>query len=99
GSVVLFGLKSGSVTIPNFDRMIVRGITLHSVIGRRLFETWEMTQKLFYDTTNHIQELLWEGLLQSGNGTILPFSQFDPTRFEEACTTHAKLLFDFKETA
>lgn len=98
GDVILFGLKSGSVTIPNFDRMIVRGITLHSVIGRRISETWEMTQKLFYDTTNHIQELLWQGLLQNGKGTILPFSRYDQAQFETALAKHSKLLFSFTET-
>src|SRR5262249_48427701 len=42
GDVILFGLKSGDAVIENFDRLIVDGISLHSVIGRRIFETWHI---------------------------------------------------------
>ena len=37
GHVIAFGIKDGDVTIPNFSRsVIVRGLTLHGIIGRRI---------------------------------------------------------------
>ena len=32
--------------IEGFDRVIVDGISLHSVVGRRIFETWHITRNL-----------------------------------------------------
>ncbi len=49
GDVVLFGLKSGEAVIENFDRMIVNGISMHSVIGRELMNTWYITRSLLED--------------------------------------------------
>lgn len=95
GDVILFGLKSGDFTIQQFDRMIVRGITLHSVIGRQIFKTWYMTKSLLEDTHNHIQEKLWSLLLQEGRDTIVPFAEYDSAAFEQKLLAHPKILLKF----
>lgn len=95
GDVILFGLKSGDFTIQQFDRMIVRGVTLHSVIGRQIFKTWYMTKSLLEDTHNHIQEKLWSLLLQEGRDTIVPFAEYDPEAFEKKLLAHPKILLKF----
>src|SRR4030095_7898846 len=55
GDVVLFGLHSGDFTIERFERIIMNGITLTSVIGREIFRTWTLTQRLLEDRANGIQ--------------------------------------------
>ena len=95
GDVILFGLKSGDFTIEQFDRLIVRGVTLHSVIGRQIFKTWYITKSLLEDASNKIQEKLWTLLLKEGRDTIIPFANYDPTVFEEHLLTHPKILIRF----
>ena len=56
GEVVLFGIRGGDFRIQDFSRMIVKGITIKNVIGRRIFETWEITKNLLESKENKIQE-------------------------------------------
>ncbi len=57
GDVILFGLKSGDAVIQSFDRLIVDGISLHSVVGRRIFETWHITRHLLESRDPNIHDL------------------------------------------
>ena len=93
GQVVLFGIKDGDLTIPDFSRLILRGITIHSVIGRRIFETWQISQRVLSQKSNGIQDKIWEVILEGGNGTIIPLKDFIPEHFEKELNEHAKLLF------
>lgn len=93
GQVVLFGIKDGDQTIPGFSRLIMRGITIHAVIGRRIFETWQIAQRVLSQRTNNIQEQIWDVILEGGHETLLPFSEFDPESFERKMEDHAKLVF------
>ena len=68
GDVILFGLKQGNFHIQAFDRMIVNGLTLHSVIGRRIFEDWYITRNLLEDRTNGIQDRIRDVILGGGDG-------------------------------
>ncbi|MBI3963910.1 MAG: alcohol dehydrogenase catalytic domain-containing protein [Candidatus Kerfeldbacteria bacterium] len=95
GDVILFGLKSGPTTIHDFDRMIVRGVTLHSVIGRELFKTWHITRALLENRSNGIQDHLWYDLLKEGKGTLFAFRDYDAATFEQALTQHPKLLLSY----
>ncbi len=95
GDVVLFGIKTGDISIKMFDKLIVRGITLHSIIGRRIFGTWEITQRLLEDASNGIQDKLWNELLQGGKGTMLPFSEATTQTFEEHMLAHPKTILKF----
>ncbi len=95
GDVILFGIKSGNFIIEHYDRLIVRGLTLHAVIGRQVFGTWEKTRKLLEDTTNGIQEKLFTIILQRGEKTILPIREYTKERFESMMTEHPKFLIQF----
>lgn len=95
GDVILFGLKTGDISIKMFDKMIVRGVTLHSIIGRRIFETWETTKRLLEDTTNGIQDKLWRELMKEGNGTLLRFRDATTESFEQHLLSHPKTILQF----
>ncbi|MDO8620018.1 MAG: zinc-binding dehydrogenase, partial [bacterium] len=94
GDVIAFGIKTGDFVLEDYNRFIVRGLTVHAVIGRRLPETWEMTQKLFEDRTNKIQENIWNVILDQGKGTILPLAEYTKEKFEEMMAKHPKLLIE-----
>jgi threonine 3-dehydrogenase len=95
GDVILFGLKSGDAVIENFDRLIVDGISLHSVIGRRIFETWHITRHLLESRDPNIHDLVWEVILNRGDGTIFDFRDYDPQGFEKAISTYPKVIIRY----
>jgi threonine 3-dehydrogenase len=92
GDVVLFGLKSGDFKIQDFQRTIVKGVRIQSVIGRRLFETWEITKNLLEAKENGIQDKIWNLMLNKGKDTIVDARDFDPAAFEKKIGTHPKLI-------
>ena len=51
GSISLLGIpKSEAVTIERFSRdFIFKGLSLHAIIGRRVFSTWERMLELLAD--------------------------------------------------
>ncbi len=95
GHVILFGLKSGDAVIESFDRVIVDGISLHSVIGRRIFETWHITRSLLESRNPNLHDLIWGVILHEGTDTIVDFADFDPARFEAKIQLHPKVLLRF----
>ncbi len=95
GDVVLFGLKSGDFTVEGFDRVIVNGITMHSVIGRQIFRTWYVTRGLLEDRSNGIQQKIYDVILRGATDTVVEAESFDPARFEEKLLEHPKLLIKF----
>ena len=95
GDVVLFGLKDGDIVIPNFNRIIVKGLTLHGVIGRQIFQTWQTSQRMLSDKTNGIQDNIWRIILKEGKETIIPFSSYSKKLFEEKMAKHPKILLRF----
>jgi threonine 3-dehydrogenase len=92
GEVVLFGIRGGDFQIEDFSRVIVKGTTIKNVIGRRIFETWEITKNLLESTDNNIQKKIWEVMLKKGRGTVLDIKSFNPEKFEKKITTHPKIL-------
>jgi threonine 3-dehydrogenase len=92
GEVVLFGLRSGDFTLEDFSRIIVKGITTRSVIGRRIFETWELTKNLLETKENKIQDRIWNVMLGKGKKTVLDIQNFDPKKFEKMVVEHPKVL-------
>jgi threonine 3-dehydrogenase len=95
GDVILFGLKSGDAVIESFDRLIVDGISLHSVIGRRIFETWHITRHLLESRDPNIHDLIWEVILNRGEGTVVDFKDFEPPSFQEAISSHPKIVIRY----
>lgn len=92
GHVVLFGIKDGNVTIPSFPRLIVRGLTIHAVIGRRIFETWQIAQRVLSQKSNGIQDGIWDIILNGGIDTVINLKDFDPVLFEKKLNEKPKLL-------
>ncbi len=92
GEVVLFGLRQGDFKIQDFQRMIVKGIRIQSVIGRRIFETWEITKNLLETKENGIQDKIWNVMLNKGKDTIVDAKDFNPATFEKKIGTHPKLI-------
>jgi threonine 3-dehydrogenase len=90
GHVVLFGLKNGDTTIQDFHRVIMNGQTLHGVVGRRLFGTWEVTRSLLENTQNGIQDAVWKVILAEGRETIVDASTFDRASFEDVMARYTK---------
>ena len=95
GDVILFGIKSGPLTIESYDRLIVDGISLHSVVGRHIFETWQVAQRLLENARNGIQDGIFNVLLKEGKGTIIPFKDWNKDVFEERMHEHAKVMIKF----
>ncbi|TSC86173.1 MAG: hypothetical protein G01um10148_679 [Parcubacteria group bacterium Gr01-1014_8] len=94
GHVIAFGIKDGAMTIPNFSpKVVVRGLTLHGIIGRRIFATWQIAQRMLSDKSNGIQDDMWNVILKSGKGTLLDFHKFTPESFEKAMNEHPKIIF------
>ncbi len=94
GHVIAFGIKDGAMTIPNFSpNVIVRGLTVHGIIGRRIFSTWQVAQRMLSDKQNGIQDAIWNVILKKGKGTLLDFHTFTPESFEKAMNEHPKVVF------
>jgi threonine 3-dehydrogenase len=95
GDVILFGLKQGNFHIQAFDRLIVNGLNLHSVIGRRIFETWYITRNLLEDRTNGIQDRIAEVILGGGEDSVMHIDEFTPQNFEKTLAAWPKPLIQF----
>jgi threonine 3-dehydrogenase len=95
GEVVLFGLHSGDFTVQRYENVILKGLTLYSVIGREIFRTWTFTQRLLEDRANGIQDKILDLLLHHGDGTILDIADFEAPRFESMLRQHPKILLRF----
>lgn len=95
GDVVLFGIKTGDFVFEDFNRMIVRGFTIHNVIGREVFGTWKITRELLEDPSNQIQEKIWNVILNGGNDTIININNYSKELFEDKMNKHPKILVQF----
>ncbi|MDR3643054.1 MAG: alcohol dehydrogenase catalytic domain-containing protein [Candidatus Doudnabacteria bacterium] len=95
GDVILFGLKTGDFVFEDFNKLVMKGITMHCVAGRQIWGTWEITKKLMEDKSNQVQEKLWSVLLNSGAGTILNIADYSKEKFEEMMNEHPKFLIKF----
>jgi len=95
GEVILFGLKQGNFHIQAFDRVIVNGLKLHSVIGRRIFETWYITRNLLEDRSNGIQDNIHDIILGGGDEAVVHINDFEPKSFEDTLAAWPKPLIQF----
>jgi len=95
GEVILFGLKQGNFHIQAFDRVIVNGLKLHAVIGRRIFESWYITRNLLEDRTNGIQDRIHEEILGGGDEAVVHIEDFAPAAFEKTLAAWPKPLIQF----
>lgn len=96
GDVILFGLKSGDFVLENFEVMIRNGINLHSIIGREIWRTWDITKELLEKKENGIQEKIGKYILKNYEG-VVSFHDFEREKFEEILKKYPKVVFDFAE--
>jgi threonine 3-dehydrogenase len=92
GDVILFGIKSGDFNVEAFADVVERGITLHGVIGRRIFDTWKISTQLLEAKENKIQEKIFEAILNGGRDTVVSIDAYEPADFEKRITAHPKVL-------
>ncbi len=95
GDVILFGIKNADFVIQNYNELIIRGLTLHAVIGRQIWQTWQAATKLLEDQGNKIQEQIYKVILREGQDTILPISEYTKDIFEQKLAGYPKILFKF----
>jgi len=95
GDVILFGLKTGNFVFEDFNRLVMKGITMHCVAGRQIWETWEITKQLLEDGHNGVQDKLWSILLNKGEETILNIENYTKEAFENMMVRHPKFLIKF----
>ncbi len=95
GEVILFGLKNDDFLFEDYNRLVMKGITMYCVAGRQLWGTWEITRKLLDNPENGIAEKLWAVLLNSGEGTILPISEYSKEKFQVMMKNNPKILIKF----
>lgn len=92
GEVVLFGLRNDDFTVEDFHRVIMNGIKLHGVVGRRIFQTWTITRNLLESAKTGIHDAIFDIILQGGKDTIVPLAEFDPPSFAQKLMTYPKLV-------
>jgi len=97
GHIVLFGIKDGDMVIPHFPRLIVAGLTIHCIIGREIFHTWQLSQRVLSQASNGVQSKVWDVILKGGQDTVLNLSEFDPDTFERKMNEHPKLVFNMEQ--
>ena len=95
GDIILFGLSSGDYTLTNFQDIILYGKSMHSVVGRKVFQTWYIASNLLMSKGHSLQDKIYDVILNRGKNTILPFKNFDKTQFEEAITLHPKIVLRY----
>lgn len=95
GNVVLFGVRNGDMVLQDAHRIVMNGLKLDAVVGRRIFETWHMTRALLENPVNGIQDAIWKTILNEGRGTIVDIADFEKTSFEEVIHRHPKAVLRF----
>ena len=95
GEIILFGVRDGQMIIEDFGRVILNGLSMQAVVGRRIFETWTITRSLLEDRNNGIQDSIWEVILNQGRDTMVPIDTWDFDAFETTISNWPKAVLRF----
>lgn len=95
GDIILFGLSAGDYTLSNFQEIIMYGKSLHSVVGRRVFQTWYILSNLLKSGGHNLQDKIYEVILNKGEGTVIPFHSFERKAFEKSIQKYPKVIFKY----
>jgi threonine 3-dehydrogenase len=95
GNVVAFGVKNGNAVIEDVHRVVMDGIQIQGVVGRRIFQTWEITRNLLENQSNGIQDAVWNVILNRGEGTMVSIADWERDRFEQIIRTNPKAIIRF----
>ena len=93
--MVAFGVKNGNAVVEDAHRLVMDGIQIQGVVGRRIFQTWEITRNLLENQANGIQKAIWEVILNRGEGTLVHISDWEKDRFEQVIRTNPKAVIQF----
>ena len=91
GTVVAFGVQNGPTTIEDFHRVVMNGLQIQAVVGRRIFETWEITRNLL-EGNNGIQDNIWKVILNEGKGTLVDSRDWEKSSFESMIQNNPKAI-------
>jgi threonine 3-dehydrogenase len=95
GDIILFGLSAGDYTLTDFQNIILQGKTLHSIVGRKVFQTWYIMNNLLKSKSHNLQDNIYEVILNRGQGTIVPFDKFDREVFGRVIQQHPKVILKY----
>ena len=94
GSVVMFGVRNGDIVIEDYHRVVMNGLNLHGVVGRRIFDTWETTRALLENHANGIQDAIYNIILSQGE-CIVDIEGWERESFEDTIHSHPKPIIRF----
>lgn len=92
GQVVAFGVKNGNAVIEDMHRLVMDGIRVHGIVGRQIFGTWEITRNLLENTSNGIQDAIYNVILNGGVGTQVDLKDWEKSSFEQMILNHPKVV-------
>lgn len=95
GHVVMFGVKNGETILEDGHRLIMDGLNLHGIVGRRIFGTWDITKRLLEDRSNGVQDAIWRTILNEGKGTLVDIRDWEKSAFEDVIKAHPKAVIRF----
>ena len=91
----MFGVRNGDVRVQDYHRIVMNGLQLHGVVGRRIFDTWKITSRLLEDKRNGIHDKIFNIILNKGRGVMTHIDQWTQSEFEEVINTYPKPLIEF----
>jgi threonine 3-dehydrogenase len=95
GDVVLFGVQNGDLVLEDAHRVIMNGLNLHGVVGRRIFDTWHKVRGLLEARDNGIQDAVWDVILNGGDDTVIDIDAWERQTFEAQIKRHPKVVIRF----
>jgi threonine 3-dehydrogenase len=95
GHVVMFGVRNGNVIVEDYHRVVMNGLHMHGVVGRRIFDTWETTRALLENQNNGIQDAIFNIILAGGTEPIVHIDDWNKEDFEDIIQRFPKPIIKF----
>ena len=95
GHVVMFGVRNGNVIVEDYHRVVMNGLHMHGVVGRRIFDTWETTRALLENQDNGIQDAIFNIILAGGTEPIVHIDDWNKEDFEDIIQRFPKPIIKF----
>jgi threonine 3-dehydrogenase len=95
GDIVLFGLSSGDYTLTEFQNIILHGKSMHSVVGRKVFQTWYIASNMLMSRGHSLQDKIYNVILNRGENTVISFKDFEKSNFEKSITSYPKIILKY----
>ena len=95
GHVVMFGVRNGNVVLEDYHRVVMNGLHMHGVVGRRIFDTWETTRALLENQDNGIQDAIYDIILAGGKEPIVHIDDWNKEEFAKVIRKYPKPIIQF----